>query len=89
MNSTWKHHLDHALRCMDHSGSVRVTRKKTTLADSLMLGRGIERGALRLARLLGLARVLWRAPTEEPGGVLWETEAGRRRSFSVKRCGWH
>jgi transposase-like protein len=36
----------------------------------------------------GLARLWWRAPTEEPGGALWETETGRRRSFGVKRCGW-
>ena len=37
----------------------------------------------------GLARKMWRAPTEEPGGVLWETQTDRRRSFGVKRCGWH
>ena len=37
----------------------------------------------------GLARKKWRAPTEEPGGVLWETGTDRRRSFGVKRCGWH
>ena len=37
----------------------------------------------------GLAREKWRAPTEEPGGVLWETGTGRRRSSGVKRCGWH
>mgnify|MGYP006199483949 CR=1 FL=1 len=36
----------------------------------------------------GLARKMWRAPTEEPGGVLWETGTDRRRSFGVKRCGW-
>lgn len=36
----------------------------------------------------GLARKMWRAPTEEPGGVLWETGTGRRRNFGVKRCGW-
>ena len=35
----------------------------------------------------GLARLWWRAPTEEPGGVLWETGTDRRRSFGVKRCG--
>lgn len=35
----------------------------------------------------GLAREMWRAPTEEPGGVLWETGADRRRNFVVKRCG--
>ncbi|WP_197646062.1 4-hydroxyphenylacetate 3-hydroxylase C-terminal domain-containing protein [Tabrizicola soli] len=39
--------------------------------------------------LIGLSREKWRAPTEEPGGVLWETGTGRRRSFGVKRCGWH
>ena len=37
----------------------------------------------------GLARKKWRAPTEEPGGVLWETGTDRRRSFGVKRHGWH
>lgn len=37
----------------------------------------------------GLARKKWRAPTEEPGGVLWETGTDRRRNFGVKRCGWH
>jgi (2R)-3-sulfolactate dehydrogenase (NADP+) len=37
----------------------------------------------------GLAREKWRAPTEEPGGVLWETGIDRRRSFGVKRCGLH
>ena len=37
----------------------------------------------------GLARKKWRAPTEEPGGVLWETGTDRGRSFGVKRCGWH
>jgi len=31
---------------------------------------------------LGLARKMWRAPTEEPGGVLWETETGRHRNYS-------
>ena len=36
----------------------------------------------------GLARKMWRAPTDEPGGVLWETGTDRRRSFGVKRCGW-
>jgi hypothetical protein len=36
----------------------------------------------------GLAREKWRAPTEEPGGVLWETGIDRRRSFGVKRYGW-
>jgi len=36
----------------------------------------------------GLAREKWRAPTEEPGGVLWETGTDRHRSFGVKRCGW-
>jgi type I restriction enzyme S subunit len=36
----------------------------------------------------GLAREKWRAPTEEPGGVLWETGTDRRRSFGVKQCGW-
>jgi type III restriction enzyme len=36
----------------------------------------------------GLARKKWRAPTEEPGGVLWETGTDRRRSFGVKLCGW-
>jgi (2R)-3-sulfolactate dehydrogenase (NADP+) len=36
----------------------------------------------------GLAREKWRAPTEEPGGVLWETGTDRRRSFGVKRYGW-
>ncbi|MCZ8110892.1 MAG: hypothetical protein O9321_08425 [Rubrivivax sp.] len=36
----------------------------------------------------GLARKMWRAPTEEPRGVLWETGTDRRRSFGVKRCGW-
>ena len=36
----------------------------------------------------GLAREKWRAPTEEPGGVLWETGTDRRRSFGAKRCGW-
>ena len=36
----------------------------------------------------GLARKKWRAPTEELGGVLWETGTDRRRSFGVKRCGW-
>ena len=40
------------------------------------------------ASLTGLAREKWRAPTEEPGGVLWETGTDRRRSFGVKRCGW-
>lgn len=25
---------------------------------------------------LGLSRKMWRAPTEEPGGVLWETGTG-------------
>ena len=39
-------------------------------------------------RLCGLARKMWRAPTEEPGGVLWETGIDRRRSFGVKRFGW-
>ncbi len=39
--------------------------------------------------LFGLARKMWRAPTEEPGGVLWETGTDRRRSFGVKRCGLH
>ncbi len=38
---------------------------------------------------LGLARKMWRAPTEEPGGVLWETGIDRRRSFGVRRCGLH
>jgi fatty-acid peroxygenase len=38
---------------------------------------------------IGLAREKWRAPTEEPGGVLWETGTGRRRSSGAKRCGWH
>ena len=38
---------------------------------------------------LVLARKKWRAPTEEPGGVLWETGTDRRRNFGVKRCGWH
>ncbi len=42
-----------------------------------------------LARLDGLARQKWRAPTEEPGGVLWETGTDRRRNFGVKLCGWH
>jgi ParB family transcriptional regulator, chromosome partitioning protein len=37
----------------------------------------------------GLARKKWRAPTEEPGGVLWETGTDRRRSFGVKRFDWH
>lgn len=37
---------------------------------------------------LGLARKKWRAPTEEPGGVQWETGTDRRRNFGVKRCGW-
>jgi len=37
----------------------------------------------------GLARKMWRAPTEEPGGVLWETGIDRRRSFGVRRCGLH
>jgi hypothetical protein len=37
----------------------------------------------------GLAREKWRAPTGEPGGVLWETGTGRRRSSGAKRCGWH
>jgi transposase len=37
----------------------------------------------------GLSREKWRAPTKEPGGVLWETGTDRRRSFGVKRCGWH
>lgn len=36
----------------------------------------------------GFARKMWRALTEEPGGVLWETGTDRRRSFGVKRCGW-
>ncbi len=40
-------------------------------------------------QLAGLARKMWRAPTEEPGGVLWETGTDRRRSFGVKRCGSH
>jgi hypothetical protein len=31
----------------------------------------------------------WRAPTEEPGGVLWETGTDRRQSFGVKLCGLH
>jgi len=43
----------------------------------------------REAVRLGLAREKWRAPTEEPGGVLWETGTGRRRSSGAKRCGWH
>nr|BDD46304.1 hypothetical protein 5 [Moraxellaceae bacterium] len=47
--------------------------------------RGSE--AVMQARI-GLARKMWRAPTEEPGGVLWETGKGRRRNFRVKRCGW-
>jgi len=38
---------------------------------------------------LGLARKMWRAPTEEPGGVLWETGTDRRQSFGVKLCGLH
>jgi hypothetical protein len=38
---------------------------------------------------VGLAREKWRAPSEEPGGVLWEEGSDRRRSFGVKRCGWH
>ena len=42
-----------------------------------------------LATTGGLAREKWRAPTEEPGGVLWATGTDRRRSFGVKRCGWH
>ena len=37
----------------------------------------------------GLARKMWRAPTEEPGGVLWETGTDRRQSFGVKLCGLH
>jgi hypothetical protein len=36
-------------------------------------------------RQVGLARENWRAPTEEPGGVLWETGTDRRRSFG-SRC---
>jgi putative transposase len=43
----------------------------------------------RLDAMDGLARKMWRAPTEEPGGVLWETGTDRRRSFGVKRCGLH
>jgi hypothetical protein len=35
----------------------------------------------------GLALKMWRAPTEEPGGVLWETGTDRRRSFGVKQFG--
>lgn len=38
---------------------------------------------------IGLALKKWRAPTEEPGGVLWETETGRRQSFGGKRLGLH
>ena len=38
--------------------------------------------------IFGLARKMWRAPTEEPGGVSWETGTDRHRSFGVKRCGW-
>jgi hypothetical protein len=41
------------------------------------------------SRSAELARKKWRAPTEEPGGVLWEMGTDRRRSFGVKRCGWH
>jgi hypothetical protein len=43
----------------------------------------------RIGGLLGLARKKWRAPTEEPGGVLWETGTDLRRNFGVKLCGWH
>lgn len=46
-------------------------------------------GLIGAGRHDGLARKNWRAPTEEPGGVLWATGTDRRRSFGVKRCGWH
>ena len=49
---------------------------------------GTQKGA-RHSTPFGLAREKWRAPTEEPGGVLWETGTGRRRSSGAKRCGWH
>src|SRR5690606_31523084 len=36
----------------------------------------------------GLALKTLGAPALEPGGVLWETETDRRRSFGAKRYGW-
>ncbi len=46
-----------------------------------------EAQILAILRKGGLARKMWRAPTEEPGGFLWETGSDRRRSFGVRLCG--
>ncbi len=48
-----------------------------------------EETVSELASRFGLAWKMWRTPTDEPGGVLWETGTDRRRSFGVKRFGWH
>ena len=43
--------------------------------------------ALKLADHFGLALEKWRAPTEEPGGVLCHKGNDRRRSFGERLCG--
>ena len=66
--------------------ALRLLTGSTTSQIDLI---GEYRTSVERATRNGLARKMWRAPTEEPGGVLWETGTDRRRSFGVKRCGWH
>lgn len=63
-------------------------RRNSTIPFGLMVEPG-RSAVAQVAMVLGLARKEWRAPTEEPGGVLWVLGTDRRRSFGVKRCGWH
>ena len=71
----------------------RIERQADVTGAVLRRLAGIVAGALSVRQVVqyadGLAREKWRAPTEEPGGVLWETGTDRRRSFGVKRCCWH
>ncbi len=86
----------HALVAQDKYEERRAVQRKMivhpelkeAIEDRLKVGWSPEQIAGRM-RLDGLARQKWRAPTEELGGVLWETETGRRRNFGVKRCDWH
>ncbi len=68
--------------------STRTLEEKHLVAVGQLMA--IQRSEADLeGQLSGLALKKWRAPTEEPGGVLWETETDRRRSFGAKRSGWH
>ena len=67
-------------------GDFDAAARRLDEIDDLI--RDIAANPLSGMRLTGLAREKWRAPTEELGGVLWETGTDRRRSFGVKRCVW-